>query len=282
MLTRFASIARPSLRPSLRCLASTADGTYNTIITEKRGNVALITLNRPKALNALCDELIAELNDAARSLDKDPEVKALVITGSERAFAAGADITEMCERDYMEAYASNMFEVWGDLAKIKTPSIAAVRGFALGGGCELAMTCDIMIAGESAKFGQPEIKLGTIPGCGGTQRLTRAVGKSKAMELILTGDMFSAQDAEKAGLVCRVVPDDELVDAALKIGEKIAQYSKPIAAMCKEAVNKSYEMTLKEGLDFERRLFHSTFSTNDQKIGMRAFVNKEKANFSDS
>eukprot|EP00941_MAST-03F_sp_MAST-3F-sp1_P006549 g6549.t1 len=238
--------------------------------------VALITLNRPKALNALCNQLINELNDCTRKLDLDPSCRAIVITGSEKAFAAGADIKEMCENDYITCYSTNMFANWADLMKIQTPTIAAVNGYALGGGCELAMMCDIIYAGDGAKFGQPEITLGTIPGCGGTQRLIKAVGKSKAMEICLGGGMLTAEEAVAAGLASKVFPAADLLPETLKLAGKIARFSKPVAAMCKEAINASYEMSLSEGLRFERRLFHSTFGTEDQKIGMRAFSNKEK------
>ena len=206
----------------------------------------------------------------------DKDCHAIVITGSEKAFAAGADIKEMQNRDFVECYQTNMFADWAKLGTISTPTIAAVSGYALGGGCELAMLCDMIVCTENAKFGQPEITLGVIPGCGGTQRLVRAIGKSKAMEMILTGNMMSASEAEKAGLVARVVPDDALESEVMKIAEKISSFSKPIAAMCKETVNASYEMSLNEGLRLERRLFHSCFATEDQKIGMTAFVNKEK------
>jgi len=248
----------------------------------KGDRVALITLNRPKALNALCDALVGELTAHLHALDSDPAVGAIVITGSERAFAAGADIKEMASRTFPDTYASNMLGAWHQVSKMRTPIIAAVNGFALGGGCELAMMCDIILAGDKARFGQPEILLGTIPGCGGTQRLTRAVGKSKAMELVLTGDQISAQDAEKAGLVSRVVPAEELVPKAIEVADKIAALSKPIAMMAKEAVNASFESSLEEGIRFERRLFHQTFATKDQKEGMDAFVNKRKPNFTHS
>lgn len=260
-----------------RSIASIASHSYEMIMPEARGpRVALITLNRPKALNALCDQLITELNDCTRKLDADPACRAIVITGSEKAFAAGADIKEMAEQGYINCYNSNMFSDWADLMKIQTPVIAAVNGYALGGGCELAMMCDILIAGDKAKFGQPEITLGTIPGCGGTQRLVKAVGKSKAMEIILGGGMLTAEEAQASGLASHVYPAAELVSEALKLATNIAKYSKPIAAMCKESVNASYELGLSEGLRFERRIFHSTFATQDQKIGMRAFMNKEK------
>lgn len=202
---------------------------------------------------------------------------AIVITGSKKAFAAGADIKEMSTRNYIECYTNNLFENWADVTKLTKPTIAAVSGYALGGGCELAMMCDIMIASESAKFGQPEITLGVIPGCGGTQRLIRAIGKSKAMEMVLSGNMIDAQQAERDGLVCRVVPDDDLLDEALKLANKIASFSRPAVAMAKETVNSSYELNLAEGVRFERRIFHSMFSTNDQKEGMAAFKEKRQA-----
>jgi enoyl-CoA hydratase/carnithine racemase len=251
------------------------------ILVEKRGPVGLITLNRPKALNALCDKLITELNTELKSMNSDPTIGAIVITGSEKSFAAGADIKEMSNQTYMTAYKSNMLAFWHDMTTIQKPIIAAVNGYALGGGCELAMMCDIIIAGEKAKFGQPEITIGTIPGCGGTQRLTRSVGKSKAMEWILTGDMFTAQQAEAAGLVSRVVPVDQLLPDALKTAEKIASFSKPIVALAKQGVNAAYETTLAQGVQVERSLFHSTFSTHDQKEGMAAFVEKRKPSFKD-
>jgi len=264
-----------------RFLATSA-AQYSNILVEKKDGIAVITLNRPKALNALCDELISELNQATQELDKDNEVGAIVLTGSKKAFAAGADIKEMSTKTYMEVYKNNMFSTWDNLTKIRKPVIAAVNGFALGGGCELAMTCDIIIAGDKAKFGQPEIKLGTIPGVGGTQRLTRAVGKSKAMELILTGDFLSAQDAERYGLVSRVVPEDELLGVAVETAKKIASYSQPIVAMAKECVNEAYETSLHEGIHFERRVFHSTFATADQKEGMKAFVEKTQPKWTHS
>jgi len=240
----------------------------------------LITLNRPKALNALCDGLMDDLMHAARAFDADESVGAIVITGSEKAFAAGADIKEMSKRDYVGSYLKNQFKSWGDLAAINKPTIAAVSGFALGGGCELAMLCDIIIASESAKFGQPEVTLGVIPGCGGTQRLIRAVGKSKAMEMVLTGNMITAAQAERDGLVCRVVANDKLVDSALEMANKIAGFSRPVIAMAKETVNSAYELNLAEGLRFERRIFHSMFSLADQKEGMGAFAEKRPAKWS--
>jgi len=237
-------------------------------------------LDRPKALNALCDQLMTELNTALESFDKDNEIGAIIITGSKKAFAAGADIKEMAPKTYMQVYNGKMFSQWEGVPSIRKPIIAAVNGFALGGGCELAMMCDIIIAGENAQFGQPEITLGTIPGIGGTQRLVKAIGKSKAMELVLTGSKMDAKTAETAGLVSKVVPEDSLLDSALEVANKIASFSKPIVAMAKECVNKSFETTLKEGLTYEKRTFQSTFATHDQKEGMRAFVNKEKPKWS--
>ncbi|GAB9465760.1 hypothetical protein Gpo141_00003157 [Globisporangium polare] len=256
-----------------------AKGEYENILTEVRGKVAIITLNRPKALNALCSPLIEELNGAAQAFDADENIGAIIVTGSDKAFAAGADIKEMAEKQFVDAYKSNMFANWGDITKISKPVIAAVNGYALGGGCELAMLCDMIIAGDKAKFGQPEITLGTIPGCGGTQRLIRAVGKAKAMEMILTGNMIDAHQAERDGLVARVVPADKLLEEALKTADKIASFSQPVVKMAKEAVNASFEQSLQEGIKFESRLFWSSFATKDQKEGMAAFVQKRKANF---
>jgi len=258
-----------------------AAGGFETILVERRGKVGLVTLNRPKALNALCDQLVGELNDAMADFESDDNIGAVVITGSEKAFAAGADIKEMASKTYMEAYKADMFDAWEGVTRTTKPVIAAVNGFALGGGCELAMMCDIILAGDKAKFGQPEIKLGTIPGVGGTQRLTRYIGKSKAMEMILTGNFMSAEQAEKAGLVARVVPAEDLVEDAVKMAATIASFSQPIVKMAKECVNKSYESTLAEGVRFERRVFHSTFATADQKEGMAAFVEKRDAQFTD-
>jgi len=259
----------------------TAPRAYQMIISEKKDKVGLITLNRPKALNALCEQLLNELVDELQHLDKDESVGAIVITGSEKAFAAGADIKEMASKNFMDAYRGDLFSQCDKISKIRKPIIAAVNGLALGGGCELAMMCDFIIAGDNAQFGQPEIKLGTIPGIGGTQRLTRAVGKSKAMEMVLTGNFIKADEAERAGLVSRVVPAKELVENALKTAGQIASFSKPIVAMAKECVNTAFETTLAEGVHFERRLFHSTFATEDRKEGMRAFVAKEQAKFQD-
>jgi len=249
---------------------------FEMILVQKMDRVGLITLNRPKALNALCTQLIQELDLALKSLDADSSIGCIVLTGSSKAFAAGADIKEMSSKSYMDVYKNGIFNELENVIKVKKPIIAAVSGYALGGGCELAMMCDIIIAGESAKFGQPEITLGTIPGIGGTQRLPRAVGKSKAMELVLTGSQMDAKTAETSGLVSRVVPDDKVVDSAVEMAKKIASFSGPIVQMAKEAVNQTYEASLREGLHFESRLFMSSFATNDQKEGMTAFVNKSK------
>jgi len=252
---------------------------YKNIIVAIHGSVALIRLNRPKALNALNSALIAELNIALDLLDKDPGIGALVITGSEKAFAAGADIKELQALTYMEAYLSDTIASWERLSKFRKPAIAAVAGFALGGGCELAMMCDIILAADNAKFGQPEIKLGVLPGAGGTQRLTRLVGKSKAMEMCLTGRMMDAQEAERAGLVSRVVPFESLIDEAMRVAEFIASMSLPIAMQIKDCINTAQASTLAEGVKFERRNFHAAFATQDQKEGMAAFVEKRPPQF---
>ncbi len=253
---------------------------YENILVETRGPVGLITLNRPQALNALCAELVAEMAQALDAFEADDEVGAIVITGSEKAFAAGADIKEMQPKSYMDAYLEDFITVgWERVTTCRKPVIAAVAGYALGGGCEVAMMCDFIIAADNAKFGQPEINLGTIPGGGGTQRLTRFVGKSKAMEMCLTGRMMDAEEAERAGLVSRVVPAAELIDDAVKTAEQIASKSRPIVMLAKEAVNRAYETTLSEGVRFERRLFHSTFATEDQKEGMSAFIDKRQPEF---
>ena len=254
--------------------------TYENIIAEKKGNVGLITLNRPKALNALCAALIDDIGAALDDFESDDNIRAIVITGSDRAFAAGADIKEMADYDYMDVYKNDFItKGWTRVASCRKPTIAAVAGFALGGGCEMAMMCDIMLAADTAKFGQPEITIGTIPGAGGTQRLTRAVGKAKAMEMCLTGRMMDAEEAERAGLVARIVPADSLMDEAMQLAEKIASFSGPVSMKVKESVNKAYEMTLAEGLMFERREFHSTFALEDRAEGMKAFVEKRKADF---
>lgn len=252
---------------------------YETLIVETRGAVGLITLNRPQALNALNSTVLKELLQAYEAFHADDAVGAMVLTGSERAFAAGADIKEMQPLDYVDVYGRDLMSGWDDVAKVRKPVIAAVSGFALGGGCELAMMCDIIIASETAKFGQPEITLGVIPGMGGSQRLTRAVGRYKAMDLILTGRMMDAAEAERAGLVSRVVAPERLLDEALEAAAKIASLSRPSVLMAKEAVNRALETTLEEGLRFERRLFHSLFSTEDQKEGMTAFIEKRKPAF---
>ncbi|MBB3315314.1 enoyl-CoA hydratase [Rhizobium sp. BK181] len=252
---------------------------YETLIVETRGAVGLITLNRPQALNALNSTVLKELLQAYEAFQADDAVGAMVLTGSERAFAAGADIKEMQPLSYVDVYSRDLMSGWDDVAKVRKPVIAAVSGFALGGGCELAMMCDIIIASETAKFGQPEITLGVIPGMGGSQRLTRAVGRYKAMDLILTGRMMDAAEAERAGLVSRVVAPDRLLEEALEAAAKIASLSRPSVLMAKEAVNRALETTLDEGLRFERRLFHSLFSTEDQKEGMTAFIEKRKPAF---
>ncbi|EFC49165.1 CoA hydratase/isomerase [Naegleria gruberi] len=247
----------------------------------KDSGVAIITLNRPKALNALCKQLVQELGQVVSLCEKDPSVRVMIITGSQKAFAAGADIKEMSTMTAMQVYNENLFGELDAVSKARKPVIAAVNGFALGGGCELAMMCDFIVAGENAKFGQPEIKLGTIPGIGGTQRLTKAIGKAKAMEWNLTGDLHDAVEAEKAGLVSRIVKTEQLLEETLKIAEKIASYSQPIAALAKECVNKAHETGLQEGLVFERRVFMSTFASKDQKEGMSAFAEKRTPKFVD-
>jgi enoyl-CoA hydratase len=256
---------------------------YETLISETRGTsgrVGLITLNRPKALNALNDQLMDELGDALRKFDGDDAIGAIVLTGSDRAFAAGADIAAMVDWSYMDVYLTGyLSRNWEHIRQVRKPVVAAVAGFALGGGCELAMMCDIVVAADTARFGQPEIKLGVIPGAGGTQRLPRAVGKAKAMDLCLTSRMMDAAEAERAGLVSRVVPADRVLDEALAVADTIAAQSLPSVMMLKEAINRAYESPLAEGLAFERRLFHSLFATEDQKEGMRAFLEKRKPAF---
>ncbi|WP_265922651.1 enoyl-CoA hydratase [Cupriavidus nantongensis] len=253
---------------------------YENILVETRGRVGLVTLNRPKALNALNDALMDELGAALTAFDQDEGIGAIVITGSERAFAAGADIGMMAKYSFMDVYKGDYItRNWETIRKIRKPVIAGVAGYALGGGCELAMMCDIIIAADSAKFGQPEVKLGTMPGAGGTQRLPRAVSKAKAMDLCLTSRMMDAAEAERSGLVSRVVPADKLLDEVLAAAETIAGFSLPVVMMIKESVNAAYETTLAEGVHFERRLFHATFATEDQKEGMAAFVEKRSPNF---
>jgi enoyl-CoA hydratase len=253
---------------------------YEFILTETRGRVALITLNRPKQMNALNPQLMQELGAAMYAFDADDGIGAILLTGSDKAFAAGADIGVMKDFDFQHAFLSNYItRDWEHIRNVRKPVIAAVAGYALGGGCELAMMCDIVIAAESAKFGQPEINLGIFPGAGGTQRLPRAVGKAKAMDLCLTARMMDAQEAERAGLVSRVVPADKLIEEAMAAAEKIASYSLPVTMMAKEAVNRAYESTLAEGVHFERRMFHAAFALEDQKEGMAAFVEKRKPKF---
>jgi len=253
---------------------------HENILVETRGRVGLVRLNRPNALNALNDALMNELGEALAKFDADEGVGAIVITGSDKAFAAGADIGAMKDFSYMDVYKGEYItRNWERIRSIRKPVIAAVAGYALGGGCELAMSCDIIIAADSAKFGQPEIKLGIIPGAGGTQRLPRAVGKAKAMDLILTGRTMDAAEAERAGLVSRVVPAEKLLDEALAAATQIAEFSLPSVMMAKEAVNRAYESPLAEGVLFERRLFHALFATEDQKEGMAAFVEKRKPKF---
>jgi len=250
--------------------------TFQNIVVETQGRVGVIRLNRPQALNALNRALIAELGQAIAACDADEAVGCVLITGNDKAFAAGADIKEMADKTFIEAYLGNFAASWDHLARARKPIVAAVAGFALGGGCELAMQCDIVIAADNAKFGQPEIKLGVIPGIGGTQRLTRAVGKAKAMDLILTGRMMDAAEAERAGLVARVVPAASLMEEAMKVADTIATMSLPSVLAGKEAVNRAFETSLAEGVVFERRVFHALFATNDQKEGMKAFVEKRK------
>jgi enoyl-CoA hydratase len=252
---------------------------YTNIVVETRGGVGLITLNRPSALNALNAELIAELSRAVDGFEADDNIGCMVITGSEKAFAAGADIKQMQSKTYMQAYKEDFIGSWDSVARARKPVIAAVAGYALGGGCELAMMCDFIIAADTAKFGQPEINLGVMPGAGGTQRLARIVGKAKAMDMCLTGRMMDAEEASKCGLVSRVVPADKLLEEALKVADVIAGKSTVISMMTKESVNRAFETTLAEGIRFERRVFHAMFATEDQKEGMAAFVEKRKPNF---
>ena len=253
--------------------------TYENILVETRGKVGVIRLNRPQALNALNAALIAELSKAIDDYEADSNIGCVVITGSEKAFAAGADIKEMANKSFMEVFLGNFVANWDRVAHARKPVVAAVAGFALGGGCELAMMCDLIIAADNAKFGQPEIKLGVIPGIGGTQRLTRAIGKAKAMDLCLTGRMMDAAEAERSGLVARVVPLANLMDEAMKAADTIASMSLPSVMVAKEAINRAFETSLAEGIGFERRVFHSLFATADQKEGMAAFVEKRPAKF---
>ncbi|TKJ86790.1 enoyl-CoA hydratase [Pseudomonas koreensis] len=253
--------------------------TYETILLETHGRVGLITLNRPQALNALNAQLVHEVNQALDALEADANIGCIVLTGSKKAFAAGADIKEMAELTYPQIYMDDLFSDSDRVANRRKPIIAAVNGFALGGGCELALMCDFILAGDNAKFGQPEINLGVLPGMGGTQRLTRAVGKAKAMEMCLSGRLIDAVEAERCGIVARIVPSDELLDEALKVAAVIASKSLPIAMMIKESVNRAFEVNLTEGVRFERRVFHAAFATQDQKEGMAAFIAKREAAF---
>jgi enoyl-CoA hydratase len=258
----------------------TSKAGYQNILLERRDAVGIITLNRPAALNALNAALIAELAAALDDLEADPAISAIVLTGNEKAFAAGADVKEMVSKSYPEIYREDFItHGWERVGQCRKPVIAAVAGFALGGGCEIAMMCDIVIAADTARFGQPEITLGTIPGAGGTQRLTRFIGKAKAMDLCLTGRMMDASEAERAGLVSRIVPAGEVLSEALKIADRIAEMSQPIVMMVKESINRAYETTLAEGVRFERRLFHSTFAIEDRQEGMAAFIAKRKPTF---
>ncbi|MBT5072312.1 MAG: enoyl-CoA hydratase [Kordiimonadaceae bacterium] len=253
---------------------------YSSILVEKHESVGLITLNRPDALNAFNNEMMDELTVALKEFEKDDTIRAMVLTGSEKAFAAGADIKEMNTKTYMDVYKQEFVTSnWEEVTRCRKPVIAAVSGYALGGGCELAMMCDFIIAAESAKFGQPEISIGVIPGAGGTQRLTRLVGKSKAMEMILTGRLMDADEAERCGLVSRIVEADQLLDEALKVAGKIAGFSMSATMIAKECVNVAYETTLNEGVRFERRIFHSLFGTDDQIEGMAAFIDKRSPDF---
>ncbi|TMU83162.1 enoyl-CoA hydratase [Pseudomonas fluorescens] len=253
--------------------------TYETILLETHGRVGLITLNRPQALNALNAQLVSEVNQALDALEADANIGCIVLTGSKKAFAAGADIKEMAELTYPQIYMDDLFSDSDRVANRRKPIIAAVNGFALGGGCELALMCDFILAGDNARFGQPEINLGVLPGMGGTQRLTRAVGKAKAMEMCLSGRLIDAVEAERCGIVARIVPSDELLDEALKVAAVIASKSLPIAMMVKESVNRAFEVNLTEGVRFERRVFHAAFATQDQKEGMAAFIAKREAAF---
>jgi enoyl-CoA hydratase len=252
---------------------------YETILAETRGRVALITLNRPAALNALNETLIRELGDAVATYDADERIGCMVLAGSDKAFAAGADIKEMQGLSFIEAFGEDYGAALSRISRARKPIVAAVAGYCLGGGAELAMICDIVIAADTAKFGQPEITLGILPGMGATQRLPRAVGKAKAMDMILTGRIIDAAEAERSGLVSRVVPANDLIEETLRIAEKIAGFSLPSVMMAKESVNRAFEMPLEEGLRYERRLFHATFATEDQKEGMAAFVEKRAAQF---
>jgi enoyl-CoA hydratase len=266
-------------RYSQNCINGLITMSYETILKEIHGRVAVLTLNRPQAMNALNAQLISELNHALDELERNRDIGCVVLTGSSKAFAAGADIKEMAELKYPQIYLDDLFSDSDRVAARRKPIIAAVAGFALGGGCELALMCDFILAADNAKFGQPEINLGVLPGMGGTQRLTHAVGKAKAMEMCLSGRMISAEEAERAGLVARIVPLDSLLDEALKTATSIADKSLPIAMMVKESVNRAFEVSLAEGIRFERRVFHAAFASEDQKEGMAAFIEKRKPVF---
>ena len=281
--TKRMRVPEPYARPYSSSDTTTEYGIWEHLRTERHeSGVAVVRLHRPKALNALCGALMEELVSALKKMDTDPAVKSIVLTGSERAFAAGADIKEMKDKNYAQVYKESMLTAWDLVSSIRKPIVAGVNGFALGGGCELAMMCDIIIAGENAVFGQPEIQLGTIPGAGGTQRLTRAVGKSLAMEMVLTGSRLDAHLAEKKGLVSRVVPTEQTVEESIKVAEKIAQFSTPVIVAAKDCVNKSQELSLQQGLQYEKALFWSTFALEDRLEGMTAFSEKRKPDFKDS
>ena len=260
-------------------MTGTTSQDYETILVEREERVGIITLNRPQALNALNLQVMSEVTGVATEFDNDPGIGAIIITGSAKAFAAGADIKEMSRLTFADAFGDDLFGAWSKLAAVRTPTIAAVAGYALGGGCELAMICDLLIAADTAKFGQPEIKLGVLPGMGGSQRMTRAIGKAKAMDMILTGRTIDAAEAERSGLVSRVVPADDLLTEAKAVAATISQMSRSASRMAKEAVNRAFESTLSEGLLYERRLFHSSFATDDQSEGMAAFIEKRAAKF---
>lgn len=283
-LLKTATSANAANRTAASFYSTQPQGEYKNLLTEVKGannNVGVIRLNRPRALNALNAELMTELEQAVQTFDKDGSIGCMVLTGSQRAFAAGADIKEMQNKTFSEVCYGGFLGNWTALAQSKTPVIAAVNGFALGGGCEVAMMCDIILAGAKAEFGQPEIIIGTIPGAGGTQRLTRYVGKSKAMQMCLTGDRISAEEARAYGLVSAVHPVEELEAEAVKMAERIGTHSKLVVQLCKESVNQAYETTLNQGILFERRLFHATFASSDRKEGMSAFVEKRKPEFKD-
>lgn len=252
---------------------------YQNITVEKRGQAGLITLSRPKALNALNAALLGELSKALNAMEEDGKIGAVVITGSEKAFAAGADVKEMRDMGFADAYLGDAMAGWENVTSFRKPLIAAVSGYALGGGCELALMCDFILATESAKFGQPEITLGILPGMGGTQRLARSIGKAKAMEMVLTGRMMSAQEAESCGLVSRILPDSDLLEEAIATAQKIAEFSLPSVLMAKESVNRAFETSMDEGLRFERRVFQAMFGLEDQKEGMTAFIEKRSPSF---